>query len=325
MKALVAGVAGFLGSHLAEKLIQRGDRVVGVDSGLTGNAQNIAPLLGEPRFTFFSCDVSEALPLINNLDVLYHFASPASPRDYARHPLETLRVNGRGTDLCCAMAQRCGARLLFASTSEVYGDPLVHPQPESYWGNVNPNGPRSCYDEGKRYGEAVVAAYRASSALDARVVRLFNAYGPRMRPNDGRVIPAFMESAVTGAAFSIFGDGRQTRSLAYVEDVIDAVVRYSDLPNPSEPVINVGSDEEVTVLELAALVAEVSGVPLRVEFHPAMPDDPQRRRPSLDRAAAVLGNLPRTPLKDGLEKTLAWWRSLKNGSVQRFDAALELR
>jgi dTDP-glucose 4,6-dehydratase len=218
MRIVVTGAAGFVGSHICERALERGWTVTGIDNCITGTPENVAHLMSHERFIFIEADVSAGVPDVPGADALLHFASPASPKDYAERPLETLRVNSRGTEACCEFAVRRGARLLFASTSEIYGDPLEHPQRETYWGNVNSIGERSCYDEGKRYGEAVVSAYRRVQALDGRIVRIFNTYGPRMRINDGRVVPNFVRQALSGEPLTIYGDGEQTRSLCYVDD-----------------------------------------------------------------------------------------------------------
>ncbi len=309
MNALVTGGAGFLGSHLCEALLREGHNVVAVDSLLTGDLSNIAPLLEDDRFRFVHADVSETLPKPDRLDAIFHFASPASPIDYAERPLETLRVNSLGTERCCALAAERGARLLFASTSEVYGDPMEHPQRETYFGNVNPNGPRSCYDEAKRYGEAMIAAFQRTQGLDARIVRIFNTYGPRMRRNDGRVVPAFVSQALAGAPFTIFGNGLQTRSLCYVDDLVEAIVRFATIDEPKYRVINIGNEHEVTVLDIAALVAELCNVPLRLDTRPLPENDPLQRRPDLTRAREALRWSPSTPLQAGMLATVDWFKT----------------
>jgi dTDP-glucose 4,6-dehydratase len=308
MNAMVTGAAGFVGSHLVERLLARGDSVVGVDNCCTGSVENLAHLRDDERFTFVGCDASCELPDVAELDAIFHFASPASPRDYGRLPLQTLRANAAGTELSCELARRKSAKLIFASTSEVYGDPLVHPQSEDYSGNVNPIGPRACYDEGKRYGEAVVSVYDADPEFDGRIVRLFNTYGPRMRAGDGRVVPNFIEQALQGLELTVYGDGRQTRSLCYVDDTVSMILAFADLPEPEYRVVNIGSDEEVSILHVATLIAEIAGTPLRLSYLPAMPDDPHRRRPDLTRAMRMLGSLPKTPLRYGLARTLSAWR-----------------
>lgn len=309
MKALITGVAGFIGSHLAAAALARGWEVVGVDNFCTGNAQNIAPLNASPRFTFVEADVSEDLPEVDGLHAVLHFASPASPKDYDELRLETLAANGRGTEACCRLALRNGARLLFASTSEIYGDPLEHPQRETYWGNVNPIGERSCYDEAKRYGEATVMAFRTTRGLDGRFVRIFNTYGPRMRPRDGRVIPTFVDRALRGEALTIYGSGTQTRSLCYVDDLVEGILRFTALESAPYPVVNLGSEREVSVREIAEIVARLCGVSLTLTHEALPPDDPVRRRPDITRAREMLGWSAQVSLEDGLSRTIAWFRS----------------
>jgi dTDP-glucose 4,6-dehydratase len=309
MNALVTGGAGFIASHICKALLREGHRVVVIDNLSTGELSNVAPLLEDDRFTFIHGDVCEGLPKLERVDWILHFASPASPMEYAERPLETLRVNSIGTEQCCMLAAERGARLLFASTSEVYGDPLEHPQRETYFGNVNPAGPRSCYDEGKRYGEAVIAAYRRIHSIDARIVRIFNTYGPRMRRNDGRVVPAFISQALAGKPFTIFGNGMQTRSLCYVDDLVEAIVRFATIDDPKYRTINVGNDREVTVLRIAELVAHLCNVPLFVELRPLPENDAQQRRPDLSRARDALRWSPATPLEEGLSATIEWFRS----------------
>lgn len=309
MNALVTGGAGFVASHLCGALLAEGHRVVAVDSLITGDLSNVAAFLEDDRFTFVHADVCDGLPQMERVDAIFHFASPASPVDYAERPLQTLRVNSIGTERCCALAAERGARVLFASTSEVYGDPLEHPQRETYFGNVNPNGPRSCYDEAKRYGEAMVAAYRRLYDIDARVVRIFNTYGPRMRRNDGRIVPAFVSQALAGEPLTIFGDGTQTRSLCYVDDLVEAIVRFAAIDKPKHRTINIGNDREVTVLELARIIANLCGVPLRTKHSPLPENDPLQRRPDLTRAREALRWSPSTSLEDGLLATIEWFRA----------------
>jgi dTDP-glucose 4,6-dehydratase len=309
MIALVTGAAGFLGSHLSKALVREGHRVTGVDDLSTGELSNLASLLDDDRFRFVEGNVCDGLPAFERLDAVFHFASPASPIDYAERPLETLRVNSLGTERCAELAARRGARLVYASTSETYGDPLEHPQRETYFGNVNTLGPRSCYDESKRYGEAVVAAFRRVRALDGRIARIFNTYGPAMRRNDGRVVPAFVDAALCGEPFAIFGDGTQTRSLCYVDDLVEAIVRLAIIESPAHHVVNIGNDEEVTVLEIARTIAELCGVPLRLRHLPLPENDPRQRRPDLSRARQLLKWRPQTPMAEGLARTIAWFRN----------------
>lgn len=310
MNVVITGGAGFLGSHLADAYLRDGDCVTVIDNYVTSDGSNIGHLLEHQHFHFVQADICVEFPALpEKPDLILHFASPASPIDYAQIPLETLAVNGPGTQRCCKAALAYGARVLFASTSEIYGDPLEHPQRETYWGNVNSVGERSCYDEGKRFGEAVMAAYRRAHGLDARMVRIFNTYGPRMRANDGRVVPTFIAQALDGAALTVFGDGTQTRSLCYVDDLIEGIRRFAALPNPAHFVVNLGAEHEVTVLEIAQRIARACNVDLRVEHRPLPPDDPTRRRPDLSRARELLGWEPRTPLEIGLQHTIDWFRS----------------
>lgn len=309
MNVLITGAAGFLGSHLAQTFLGEGHAVTGIDNFVTSDPATVARLQAHRAFTFIEADVSRGLPEHLAPDLILHFASPASPFDYAREPLATLAVNGPGTANCCELALRTGARLIFASTSEVYGDPLVHPQPETYWGNVNSFGARSCYDEGKRYGEAVIASYRRLHGLDARIVRIFNTYGPRMRANDGRVVPAFICQALSGAPLTVFGDGEQTRSLCYVDDLVEGIRRFAELDDPAYPLVNLGSDRECTVNEIARTIARLCGAECRVQNAALPPDDPSRRRPDLHRAQTMFGWSARTPLEDGLRATISWFAS----------------
>lgn len=310
MNVVITGGAGFLGSHLADAYARRGDCVTVVDNLATSDGSNIAHLRDVAGFAFVEADLCVEFPaLALRPDLILHFASAASPIDYAKAPLETLAVNGPGTHRCCKAALAYGARFLFASTSEIYGEPHVHPQPETYWGNVNSVGARSCYDEGKRFGEAVVAAYRREHGLDARMVRIFNTYGPRMRADDGRVIPTFVNQALAGEPLTVFGDGSQTRSLCYVDDLVEGIQRFADLPAPSDFVVNIGSEREVPVGDIAGIVAKLCGVDLRVINRPLPSDDPSRRRPDLSRARKLLQWEPRTPLETGLNHTIDWFRS----------------
>lgn len=307
MRALLTGGAGFVGSHLAEHLAGRGDDVIIVDNLLTGDPRNLAVL--RSTCEFIDHDVTQPLEVEGPLDAVLHFASPASPPDYAAHPVATLDVGTLGTRAMLELARAKQARFMLASTSEVYGDPLQHPQNEEYWGNVNPVGPRSVYDEAKRCAEAYTMAYHRAG-LDTRIVRIFNTYGPRMRPNDGRAIPNFFSQALDGRRLTVYGDGSQTRSLCYVDDLIRGVLLLLD-SSETRPV-NLGNPEEVTMHELARRVAAVAGVPDdRIEFLPLPEDDPQRRCPDIRRAREVLGWEPQATLRQGLERTLQWFRSVQ--------------
>ncbi len=305
---VVTGGAGFLGSHLCEKLLARGHEVVAVDNLITGSRANVAPLEKNPAFRFVHQDVTEGLDVGGRVDYVLNFASPASPIDYAKLPIETLRVGALGTESCLKLAHAHKARFLQASTSEIYGDPTVHPQPESYWGNVNSIGPRSCYDEAKRYGEAVVSAYRRALGVNTGMVRIFNTYGPRMRLDDGRVVPAFIGQALRGEDFTIFGDGKQTRSFCYVDDLVRGILLLaeSDYPDP----VNLGNPGEFTMLELAEIVRRLVGGGGKLVFEPFPQDDPKQRRPDIARAKAVLGWEPQVPLEEGLRRTIEFFRGV---------------
>jgi dTDP-glucose 4,6-dehydratase len=305
-RVVVTGGAGFLGSHLCDHLLGRGIAVVAIDNLLTGSLDNIAHLSGNPAFSFQRQDVTEYLDVEGPVDAVLHFASPASPIDYALLPIETIKVGTLGTHRALGLALAKGARFLLASTSEVYGDPEVHPQPETYWGHVNPVGPRSIYDEAKRAAEAFTMAYHNHHGLDTRIVRIFNTYGPRMRRHDGRAVPAFVTQALAGEPITVFGEGSQTRSLCYVDDLIDGIHRLlaSDHPLP----VNIGNPSEITMLELARVVRELCGSTSEIVFEPLPVDDPRRRRPDITLARELLAWEPRVPLKDGLARTIAWWR-----------------
>ena len=305
-RAVVTGGAGFLGSHLCDRLLARGTEVLVLDNLLTGSLDNVAHLLGNPAFTFRHHDVSEYIAVEGEVDAVLHFASPASPLDYAQMPIHTIKVGTLGTHRALGLALAKGARFLLASTSEVYGDPEVHPQPETYWGHVNPVGPRSIYDEAKRAAEAFTMAYHNTHGLDTRIVRIFNTYGPRMRRRDGRAVPAFVTQALAGEPITVFGDGGQTRSLCYVDDLIDGVERllFSERTLP----VNIGNPSEITVLELAEVVRDLCGSRSEIVHEPLPVDDPKRRRPDITVAREELGWEPRVPLREGLARTIAWWR-----------------
>ncbi len=309
-RVLVTGGAGFLGSHLCETLLERGDEVVAVDNLLTGSVDNVAHLEGQARFRFLHHDVVQPLDLPGPFDAVLHLASPASPRDYLEHPLETLAVGSVGTRNCLDLAATESARFLLASTSEVYGDPLVHPQPEDYWGNVNPIGRRSCYDEGKRCAETLFFDYYRQHRLNIRVARIFNTYGPRMHPKDGRVVSNFIMQALTGESITIYGDGSQTRSFCYVSDLVEGLTRFMDL-RPDDPgPLNLGNPGEFTVLELAEMVLRLTNSPSRLVFEPLPEDDPKQRRPDISRAKSLLDWEPKVPLEDGLKETIQYFRAL---------------
>jgi nucleoside-diphosphate-sugar epimerase len=307
---VLCGAAGFLGSHLADRLLADGDRVTGVDNLATGSRANLARANNHPHFRFIEADVSLPWTWARDLDkpdLIAHFASPASPVDYGREPLATMAVNALGAMHGVELARATGARLLFASTSEVYGDPLEHPQPETYWGNVNPIGERACYDESKRYGEAYVTSAVRKLGIDARIVRIFNTYGPRMQPGDGRVIPNFCMAALRGEPLVIYGDGRQTRSFCYITDLIEGVVRLAKGKARNGSVVNIGNPDEFTMLDLAAIISQIAGVPLKIVEAELPPDDPTRRRPDIGLARSLFDWEPKVALRDGLALTLEYF------------------
>jgi dTDP-glucose 4,6-dehydratase len=303
----VTGGAGFVGSHLCDRLLDEGWDVVCVDSLLTGRTENLSFALSNDRFSLHEADITRGLEIEGPLDWVFHFASPASPRDYLEHPIETLEVGALGSLECLRLAQRKEAGVFLASTSEVYGDPKVHPQPESYWGNVNPIGPRSVYDEGKRFAEAATMAYHRVHGLPVRIIRIFNTYGPRMRRQDGRAVPAFIDQALRGEPITVHGDGSQTRSLCYVDDLIEGISRvlHAELTGP----INLGSTEEVSMAQLAELIRSLAGTESPVVYTERPVDDPEMRRPDASLARDLLGWEPQVPLRDGLTKTIEWMRS----------------
>ena len=306
MRLLVTGAAGFLGSHLCDRLLGMGHTVVGMDNMVTGAAVNLAHLDGNPAFCFVQHDVSTFIDVDGALDGVLHFASPASPIDYLQLPIQTLKVGSLGTHNALGLAKAKGARFFLASTSEVYGDPQVHSQTEDYWGHVNPIGPRGVYDEAKRFAEALTMAYHRAHGVDTRIVRIFNTYGPRMRPHDGRVVSNFIVQALRGEPLTVYGDGSQTRSFCYVDDLIEGIVRLFERGG-AEPV-NIGNPGEFTVRELAEIVRRLTGARAPVVFQPLPTDDPKQRRPDIGQARALLGWEPRIPLEDGLERTIAYFR-----------------
>lgn len=313
MRLLITGGAGFLGSHLVDRLIKDEHEVIVFDNLVTGRAENIEHHFDNEHFTFVKQDVTEYLHVIGELDAVVHFASPASPIDYLQLPIQTLKVGSLGTHNALGLAKAKGARFLLASTSEVYGDPQVHPQPEEYWGHVNPVGPRGVYDEAKRFGEAMTMAYHRYHGLDTRLVRIFNTYGTRMRPNDGRVISNFIVQALRGETLTVYGDGEQTRSFCYVSDLIEGILRLlmaqdaiaDDIHLPT----NIGNPGEFTVIELARMVIELTGSRSAVEHRPLPVDDPRVRQPDISRARRILGWEPVIGLEEGLKKTIAFFES----------------
>ncbi|MFE8599237.1 UDP-glucuronic acid decarboxylase family protein [Archangium violaceum] len=308
-RVVVLGGAGFVGSHLCERLLDDGaSGVVAVDNYITGAEANVAHLRGRAGFEVVKQDITEGFSVDGPVHYVFNMASPASPIDYAKLPLETMRVGSLGTENGLKLAQAKGAVFLQASTSEVYGDPHVHPQREEYWGNVNPIGPRACYDEAKRYAEALTMVYARSYGVQTRIVRIFNTYGPRMRLNDGRVVPAFVGQALRGEDFTVFGEGTQTRSFCYVRDLVDGLIRLA-LSDVIEPV-NIGNPREMTMLEFAEAVRAAAGGGGRIVHKPLPKDDPKQRRPDITRARQLLGWEPRVPLEEGLRETIAWFRSV---------------
>jgi len=333
MRILITGGAGFLGSHLCDLLVGQGHQVVCMDNFITGRPENIAHLMGHDRFSFVKYNVCDYLHIDGPLDAVMHFASPASPQDYLELPIATLKVGALGTHKALGLAKAKGARFLLASTSEVYGDPLVNPQPESYWGNVNPISPRGVYDEAKRFAEAITMAYHRYHGLDTRIARIFNTYGPRQRPNDGRVVSNFIVQALQGKPLTVFGDGSQTRSFCYVDDLVLGIValllaesdksvtertdRAGFLAKRSEPSVetvhdpvNIGNPRELTVLEIARFVLKLTGSASSIQPQPLPVDDPKVRRPDIRKAEALLGWTPKVGLEDGLSRTIEYFRSI---------------
>jgi dTDP-glucose 4,6-dehydratase len=306
-RAAVLGAAGFIGSHLVDRLLADGWTVLGVDNFVTGTRRNLDHLGSDNRFEFLERDICEPLDSIGGpLDAVLDLASPASPIDYLRHPFETLRVGSIGVENALKLAERTGATFLLSSTSEVYGDPLEHPQRESYWGNVNPIGPRAVYDEAKRFAEAITMAYRRYKKVDTRIARIFNTYGARMRLDDGRVVPSFVGQALAGRPITMFGDGTQTRSFCYVDDTVDGLLRL--LGSKFAEPVNIGNPNEMTIMAFARAVQRLIGTNLPIEQRPLPEDDPKVRRPDISRAREVLGWEPRVEFDDGMARTIAWFR-----------------
>jgi dTDP-glucose 4,6-dehydratase len=308
MRVVVTGGAGFLGSHLVDVLLARGDTVVVIDNLITGNIDNLAQAFGSERFTFQHQDVSNHVHVSGPVDAVLHFASPASPKDYLELPIQTLKVGSLGTHNTLGLAKDKGARYLIASTSEVYGDPEVHPQTEEYWGHVNPIGPRGVYDEAKRFAEAMTMAYHRYHGVDVRIVRIFNTFGPRMRPNDGRVVSNFLFQALQGKPLTIYGDGSQTRSFCYVDDEVRGFIALLDGEHIGP--INIGNPNEFTMLELAELVLEVTGAQVEIVHEPLPVDDPTQRKPDITKARELLGWGPVVQLREGLERTAQWMKTV---------------
>ena len=304
--SVITGGAGFLGSHLADKLIALGHQVIVIDNLITGSVDNIAHLAGNSNFRFIRQDVTEFLFLDGPVDFVWHFASPASPIDYLEIPIQTLKVGSLGTHKALGLARHKGARFLLASTSEIYGDPLVHPQTESYWGNVSTIGPRGCYDESKRFAEAMTMAYHREHGVETRIVRIFNTYGPRMRLNDGRVVPAFVSQALQGKPLTVFGTGSQTRSFCYVSDLLEGIYRLMN-SSQVEPV-NIGNPQEMTVLEFAHAIVRATGSRSKIVYKPLPQDDPRQRRPDISRARKLLKWEPKVGLESGLARTIGYFQ-----------------
>ncbi|MBK7431594.1 MAG: SDR family oxidoreductase [Bacteroidia bacterium] len=319
-KVLISGAAGFLGSHLCDRFIKEGYEVIGMDNLITGDLKNIEHLFKLKEFEFFNHDISKYVHVAGDLDYILHFASPASPIDYLKIPIQTLKVSSLGTHNLLGLAKAKGARILVASTSEVYGDPLVHPQNEDYWGNVNPIGPRGVYDEAKRFQEAITMAYHTYHKLETRIVRIFNTYGPRMRLNDGRVLPAFIGQALRGEDITVFGDGSQTRSFCFVDDLVEGIYRLllSDYAYP----VNIGNPDEITIMDFAQEIIKLTGTNQKIISKPLPQDDPKQRQPDITRARAILGWEPKVQRAEGLRITYEYFKSLSQeelyNSAHRF-------
>ncbi|MEO6070044.1 MAG: UDP-glucuronic acid decarboxylase family protein [Chitinophagaceae bacterium] len=307
-RILITGGAGFLGSHLCDRFIKEGYEVIAMDNLITGDLKNIEHLFKLKEFSFYHHDVTKFIHVPGALDYILHFASPASPIDYLKIPIQTLKVGAMGTHNCLGLAKAKGARMLVASTSEVYGDPLVHPQPEEYWGNVNPVGPRGVYDEAKRYMESITMAYHTFHNVDTRIIRIFNTYGPRMRLNDGRALPAFIGQALRGENLTVFGDGSQTRSFCYVDDLVDGIYRLllSDYVYP----VNIGNPTEISLKEFAEEVLALTGKDVQIEYRPLPVDDPKQRKPDITKAQTILGWNPKIDRKEGLAITYEYFKTL---------------
>ena len=315
-RILITGAAGFLGSHLCDRFIKEGYEVIGMDNLITGDLRNIEHLFDLEQFHFYHHDVSKFIHVSGHLDYVLHFASPASPIDYLKIPIPTLKVGSLGTHNCLGLAKSKGARMLIASTSEVYGDPLVHPQNEDYWGNVNPVGPRGVYDEAKRFQEAMTMAYHTFHGLETRIVRIFNTYGPRMRLNDGRALPAFIGQALRGEDITVFGDGNQTRSFCYVDDLVEGIYRLlmSDYAQP----VNIGNPDEISILDFAKEIVELTGTDQKIVFKGLPKDDPKQRKPDISRAKKLLDWTPKVSRADGLKITYDYFKSLPKDDLYKY-------
>jgi len=310
---LLTGGAGFIGSHLSKYLLDKGIKVLCVDNLITGSLENIQAATKHPNFSLLKHDVTKTIDVKEDVDYVLHFASPASPIDYSKLPIQTLKVGSLGTHNALGVAKAKGAKFLLASTSEVYGDPLIHPQPESYWGNVNPIGPRSVYDEAKRFAEALTMAYHRKHHIDAKIVRIFNTYGPKMRRNDGRAIPAFIDSALTGKPISVFGDGSQTRSFCYISDLVSGI--YSLMNSPLNEPVNIGNSIEMSILDLAKTVKKITRSKSKIVFEQLPTDDPKVRQPDITLAKRELNWTPAVKLEEGLKKTIEWFKDTQRANI----------
>jgi dTDP-glucose 4,6-dehydratase len=316
-RVLITGAAGFLGSHLCDRFLKEGFEVIAMDNLITGDLKNIEHLFPNEHFTFYNHDVSNFIHIPGKLDYIVHFASPASPIDYLKIPIQTLKVGSLGTHNCLGLAREKNARIIVASTSEVYGDPLVHPQTESYWGHVNPVGPRGVYDEAKRFQEAITMAYHTYHGVETRIVRIFNTYGPRMRLNDGRVLPAFIGQAIRGEDLTVFGDGSQTRSFCYVDDLVEGIYRLlmSDYAQP----VNVGNPDEITILDFAKEIIKLTGTDQKIVYNPLPTDDPKQRRPDITLAQSILDWEPKVHRSEGLKITYDYFKSLTTDELNKVE------
>ncbi len=313
-RILVTGAAGFLGSHLSDRFVKEGYHVIGMDNLITGDMRNIAHLMPLNNFEFYHHDVTKYIHIPGELDYILHFASPASPIDYLKIPIQTLKVGSLGTHNCLGLALAKNARILVASTSEVYGDPLIHPQTEEYWGNVNPVGPRGVYDEAKRFQEAMTMAYHTFHHVETRIVRIFNTYGPRMRLNDGRALPAFIGQALRGEDLTVFGDGSQTRSFCYVDDLVEGIYRllFSNYEQP----VNIGNPDEISLKDFAEEILKLTGSDVKIVYKPLPTDDPKQRKPDITKAKEILGWEPKVSRSEGLKITYDYFKSLENWDVK---------
>lgn len=322
-RVLVTGAAGFLGSHLCDRFIKEGYHVIGMDNLITGDLKNIEHLFPLPEFEFYHHDVSKFIHIPGELDYILHFASPASPIDYLKIPIQTLKVGSLGTHNCLGLAKAKNARIIIASTSEIYGDPLVHPQTEEYWGNVNPIGPRGVYDEAKRFQEAITMAYHTFHGVETRIVRIFNTYGPKMRLNDGRALPAFIGQALRGEDLTVFGDGSQTRSFCYVDDLVDGIYRLllSDYAFP----VNIGNPDEISLLDFAKEILTLTDSSVKISYKPLPKDDPKQRQPDITKAKEILGWSPKVNRAEGLKKTYEYFKSLPKEELFKLPKEFDIK